>query len=333
MQPLPVEKIIAGPNLPTLPAVAMRVLELTQNDDVDLTDLATAIQADQALSARILRTINSSFYGLPRPVGSIRPAIQYLGTNAVKALVLGFSLVQSINGRAEHDVGFNYVDYWRRAVHSAAAARELARASRKADHEEAFLAALMQDIGMIALYRAYGDRYLQIMDIAGNDHNQLSAIEQRELEVTHERIGAKIAQIWRLPDSTIEAIASHHGACRDDATNPMFCRIVHLGVMLADVITCNDDEARISAFMTQAEQRLGLSHAALQDIMSRAATAASDIASQLKLKTGETPDIEPILARADELRLQHEMQMARNVDGTPSSDAAHNRTSKHGTAA
>ncbi|MEC7351753.1 MAG: HDOD domain-containing protein, partial [Planctomycetota bacterium] len=83
------DSILYDPALPSLPSVALEVLELASREDVDLRDFERAIERDQAISIRILRTVNSSYYGLGKPCGSIRQAISYLGVKTLKALVLG----------------------------------------------------------------------------------------------------------------------------------------------------------------------------------------------------------------------------------------------------
>ncbi|MCH2147839.1 MAG: HDOD domain-containing protein, partial [Phycisphaerales bacterium] len=122
-----IEELIAGHRLPTLPTVAARVLEMTDAEDIDLRRIADVVQMDQALAAKVLRTVNSSFYGLSRPCGTVRQAMVYLGLNAVKTLVLSFSLVDTVDGRGADANGFNFTEYWRRSIHTAVAARELAR--------------------------------------------------------------------------------------------------------------------------------------------------------------------------------------------------------------
>ena len=143
------DKVLASPKLPTLPAVATKMLQLTSNPDVELDDIADLVQYDQALSAKILKTVNSSYYSLRQPCTNIKRALTYLGLNTVKSLVLGFSLVDLTR---HNDDGFDLMDYWRRCVYSAAAARRIAMVTGTCDADEAYIAALMQDIGMLAMH-------------------------------------------------------------------------------------------------------------------------------------------------------------------------------------
>src|SRR5881227_3036375 len=118
------QRIKQCPSLPSLPSIAMQVLDLAQKTDVDITEIARTISKDPALSTKILRTVNSSFYARSQHVSTISHALVILGLQSVKTLVLGFSLVTNLMGGKEK--GFRHIDYWRRSIFSATAARTIA---------------------------------------------------------------------------------------------------------------------------------------------------------------------------------------------------------------
>src|ERR1700712_3187647 len=109
-------KVRQCPTLPSLPAIAIEVLELAQRDEVDIAEIARTISRDAALSVKILRTVNSSFYGRSQSVSNLSQALVILGLQSVKTLVLGFSLVTNLRQNASR--GFKHVDYWKRSVYS-----------------------------------------------------------------------------------------------------------------------------------------------------------------------------------------------------------------------
>ena len=120
-----ITRIKQCPTLPSLPAIAVQVLELTQKADIDIAEIARVISKDPALSSKILRTVNSSFYGRSQAVGTISHALVILGLQSVKTLVLGFSLVSNLSkARAK---GFKHVGYWKRSIYAATAARTIAK--------------------------------------------------------------------------------------------------------------------------------------------------------------------------------------------------------------
>src|SRR5277367_2256143 len=153
-------RVRACPNLPSLPAIAMQVLELAQQADVDIAEIARVISKDPAMSGKILKTVNSSFYGRSQHVSTISHALVILGLQSVKTLVLGFSLVSNLT--RSKSKGFKHLVYWKRSIFAATAARSIAAKANLVQQEEAFLAALLMDIGMLVLDLVFGDAYGEV---------------------------------------------------------------------------------------------------------------------------------------------------------------------------
>src|ERR1043165_1844290 len=135
-----IERIKQCPNLPSLPTIAMQVLELAQKPEVDIAEIARIICKDPAMSSKILRTVNSSFYGRSQHVSTISHALVILGLQSVKTLVLGFSLVTTLT--KEKSKGFKHLASWKRSICAATAARSIAAKAGVVQQEEAFLAGL-----------------------------------------------------------------------------------------------------------------------------------------------------------------------------------------------
>src|SRR4051812_8248207 len=133
-----VQRIRQCPSLPSLPTIAMQVLDLAQKSDVDIAEIARIISKDPALSTKILRTVNSSFYARSQNVSTISHSLVILGLQSVKTLVLGFSLVTNLKNKKSQ--GFNHLAYWKRSIYAATAARTIAGKINIVQQEEAFLA-------------------------------------------------------------------------------------------------------------------------------------------------------------------------------------------------
>src|SRR5882757_989116 len=159
------------PTLPSLPTIAMEVLNLAQCDEVDIAEIARIISRDPALSSKILRTVNSSFYGRSQSIGQVSQALVILGLQSVKTLVLGFSLVSNL--QESKSSGFKHLDYWKRSIYAATAAKTLAARTHMVQVEECFLAALLQDLGMLVLDQALKEEYGQIHEKAAT-HRELA---------------------------------------------------------------------------------------------------------------------------------------------------------------
>jgi two-component system, cell cycle response regulator len=318
MNPNADQIIERAPRIPSLPSVALKVLEMTRAANTDVREMAALIENDQGLAAKVIRTVNSSFYGLSKPCGTINQALVYLGLDAARTLVLGFSLVDCIDGGGDHDVSFDYVDYWRRAIHSAVAARELAALARTCNPDEAFLAALLQDIGMVALNRAFADRYLQAIDMVGGCHHKLVEIERQSLEVDHAEMGAALAARWNLPPQHVEAIRCHHSA--DDAADlhKIIAGIVELAGCAAETAAVPGAEPRpeaaaaVARFRALAKTRLGIAPEQADAVITVMARRAVELAWMLRVEAGRGLDVERILAQAEDLRTEHVLSVIRD---------------------
>src|SRR6476620_2581868 len=155
-----INRIKQCPSLPSLPPIAMQVLDMAQKADVDIAEIARIISKDPALSSKILRTVNSSFYGRSQHVSTISHALVILGLQSVKTLVLGFSLVA--DPTQTKGKGFKHLAYWKRSIFAATAGRTIASKIGLVQQEEAFLTALLMDIGMLVLDQVLGDQYGEI---------------------------------------------------------------------------------------------------------------------------------------------------------------------------
>lgn len=188
----------------SLPAVAMEVLRLTGEPRVDAPALKQCIERDPALTARILRVVNSSLFGLSQPVSDLNQALALLGTRPLKMLVLGFSLPKELFSGLEADL---LARYWRHTLVKAVAARELTERLWSKPGDEAFTAGLVQDIGQLAMIQDLGEPYRMFLH-----HAQVrgGSVIDRELEALgfdHCVLSARLLAHWGLPADLCAAIA------------------------------------------------------------------------------------------------------------------------------
>jgi two-component system cell cycle response regulator len=202
-----IDRIRQCPTLPSLPAIAIQVLDLAQSEEADIAEIARIISRDPALSCKILKTVNSSFYGRSQSVSTVSHALVILGLQSVKTLVLGFSLVSNLARNKSR--GFKHLVYWRHSIYAATAARTVAQRIGVVQQEECFLAALLMDIGMLVLDQVLGEPYGHIVE-QGNGHAGLAAVEQAALGITHADAAALLAEQWKLPPVLSTPMARHH---------------------------------------------------------------------------------------------------------------------------
>ena len=285
-------------SLPTLPAIAIQVLELAQSADVDITEIARTISKDPALSTKILRTVNSSFYARSQNVSTISHALVILGLQSVKTLVLGFSLVSNlIRGKEK---GFRHIDYWRRSIYSATAARTMAIRIRMVEQEEAFLASLLKDIGMLVLDQVLGSEYAEINSAAAN-HTELPGVEKLVLGSDHAEVGAFLTSNWKLPPVLTTPIACHHNpdACTDPALRKLV-DLVHVAGRCADVFVDLEPAPAIAHVRQLCASLYQMKDAETDAMLDDIAHRTKEAAVLFEINLGSAVNFEAILKKANE---------------------------------
>lgn len=308
-----VEEILSCPSLPSLPAVALRVIEQTSNPNVKLPELAETIQTDQALAAKVLRTVNSSFYGLRQRCASINKALVMLGLGPVKSLALGFSLIGSV-GQTSDD-GFDYPAYWRRGLITAIAAKIFAEAAGKKFADEAFLAGLLQDVGMVALHRALNRRYLVVLAATQGDHRRLVKAELADLEIQHPDIGAMLCQRWRLPDELVVPVKYHERPTAAPQQYVEIVRCVGLGNLAHDALSDPEPANCLRRLYTRGEEWLGFTSDQMQSLTKRIGQSVNEMAGLFRLDVGTHLDPEALVAAAEQQLLDLPASPADTVHG------------------
>jgi diguanylate cyclase (GGDEF)-like protein len=293
-----IKKIKACPTLPSLPAIAVQVLELAQKDHVDIAEIARVISKDPALSSKILRTVNSSFYGRANTISTISHALVLLGIQSVKTLVLGFSLVGNLSKTKTK--GFKHVTYWRRSVYAATAARLLASKLHIVQQEECFLGALLMDIGMLVLDQVLGEEYGNAHDSAAT-HQQLAEVERKAFGLTHAEASGVLAEQWKLPPVLAAPMAFHdHPKDVSDQALKKLAEIVSVSGRCADVFV-DENPAEALAFVRRAfSESFQVNEADCDAMMSDISTRTKEIASLFELNLNDGASFESVLKRANE---------------------------------
>jgi len=253
-------------NFPSPPGVASHIIELAQDPEIEMGKVAKALSMDSALSSKVLRIANSPLYAQRRKSENLRQALVVLGLNATLTLALSFSLVKSLRGTKSN--GLDYKFYWRRALLSATAARALSDFLHQSLAEEIFLAALLQDVGMLALDQALPDLYRGIESLQ-QDHVALSELETKRLQVDHAYIGAWMMRNWQLPERLHKAIAHSHHLQQSFTAEPaqIFERCVALSGPIADLFLQEPHQRQFAETALRAERSLGLDKMAFGQVL------------------------------------------------------------------
>ncbi|QOV91542.1 sensor domain-containing diguanylate cyclase [Humisphaera borealis] len=301
-----VDRIQQCPNLPSMPAIAMEVLTLAQSPDADIPKIAKTISQDPALSGKILRTVNSSFYGRSQAVGTISQGLVILGLQSVKTLVLGFSLVTNLS--KSQGKGFKHLSYWKHSIYAATAARSIAKKLNVLQQEEAFLAALLMDIGMLVLDTVISDEYGAVCAQA-KTHEELVIAETAALGLTHADAGGVMAAMWKLPPLLATPIAKHHDAASvEDPQLRKLTELVHLAARCADVFVDEEAAEPISAVRSLCREQHGLTDADADALLADIGQRTKEVATLFEINIGSTAAYEAILKRANEALVEMTLQ-------------------------
>jgi HD-like signal output (HDOD) protein len=252
-------------SLPALPSVIVQVNEKVNNPKTSALDLARTILEDQALTARLLRLVNSPFYGFPRRVATVTEAVTILGFHPIRNLLLTASVVDLLV--SEEVPEFSPTALWEHSVGTAVAAGLVARYARYEDREEVFVAGLLHDVGKLVLFQFLTKEFIKVLEVARAEDLSIRASEQRLLGFTHDQVGRLLAERWKLPVRLSEAIGCHH---RPDLAQigKREAAIVHGADVLARALGLGSggDDA-VPSIEQESWRRLALPGTALEPLM------------------------------------------------------------------
>lgn len=285
-----------------MPAVAIQILDLCQRDEPDIAEIAKLISSDPALSAKILRLTNSPMYGLKCEIRTVSHAICVLGLSAVRPLALSFSLVKGLQDKDKKALTW----FWRRSLLSAVAARELSSATGYRLSEEAFMGALLQDIGVLALRQLAGMEYATLAR-AGTRHQILVEGEVALFGEDHAGLGAWLAERWRLPTTLCTAIAFSHSPDKIPAdVHPDIANLIRLVAVsgeVADLWIEQDPALAMKTLRHSTSQLLQIDDEKLDTTLERIAIRAEEVASYFDIELGSAEELSGILEQAKETLL------------------------------
>lgn len=243
--------------LPTLPAVFRQLQEALADPETGAQQLGDIIEQDMAMTAKILKIVNSAFFGLRRSIASPQEAVTYLGIDTVKSLVLVNSIFERAEPLATRQLGLE--DLWRHslAVASGAKAIALMEGASRAEADMVFIAGVLEDVGILVLAANFPQAYDRAIEVLLAEKVLLTTVEQEEFAVTHAEVGAYLLGLWGIPAPVLKIVSQHHSP--QLTLEPGFAP--ELAVYAADILTGEQGGHpifRTGRFDTKALARLGL---------------------------------------------------------------------------
>lgn len=306
-------------DLPTLPGVALRIVELSNDPDSSLADVVEVIAPDPALSVKFLKVANSPIYSRRRKIDNLRQALSLLGLNTAVTLALSFSLRTAFAETQQHN--FDMSLYWRRSLLAGEAARTLGAQRKLTYQDELFLAGLLQDIGMLVLDRVAPKEYGLLVKRAAN-HDQLSKEETQAFGVDHIKVGTWLLRQWGLPEYLQLSLAGSQDPTTvktpPDRADLVAC--VAVSGRIADVWLYPEDQDMLFKAADTAQRWLGMDAQAYQQVLDAMATTLPEVS---KLFDMQLTELECALALLDEAK---EILVLRNLKMEEQAASLENRT-------
>jgi len=235
-------------DLPSLPEVVTRVTELVQNPKSSAADMGRVISHDSGLTSRVLRLVNSAYYGFPKQISSIQHAIMILGFTTIKGLVLSSSIFKIFSPKNNLVNTLDYKKFWKHSLLTAIASKKIHQKLFFEDDENIFSAAILHDIGKLILDQYDHNNYANVIAEAPDQIyiNQVLNLEQKYCEVTHPSIGHTVAESWNLPKVLSDVIKYHHDPLQSEE-NKKITTIVYLGNYISQLVL-NVGEFKMDVF-------------------------------------------------------------------------------------
>jgi two-component system cell cycle response regulator len=284
--------------LPSPSGVALAIIELCRKDGASIDEIAHAVRADPALSGRIIKFANAAANAPRRPIVSVPEAIQLVGINTVRQLVLGFSLLgQYRNGAC---AAFDYSRYWSRSLAVAIAASALCLRVRSAPPDEAFTCGLLSDVGTLALATIYPDEYAELVAVQPPPSVQeMARVERERFATDHNELGAALLADWHLPRLFVVSVFHHEAP--EQARLPegsrefIICQVLHLAARLGDLcVSPEPARAHLLPDLILGAAKVGLDEAALSKLTEEVTVQWREWGKILEVHTQAVPAFETI---------------------------------------
>ena len=261
-------------HIATLPEVTLKIVELVEDPSSTAQDLHNVIANDPALSSRILKVVNSSFYGLPGQIGSINRAIVMLGLNAVKNIAIAASLAKLFRG-GDLSHGFSARAVWEHAVACGAITKMVADTAKVGFSDEAFLGGLMHNIGLMVEMQFDRNKLIEVVQTLGVNGEGVPANDMRDVEAQffgadHQDFGKGLCEKWKFPNNFILVTGYHHNPLEAPADGRRLPAMVYVADRLVGSI---DGQFRLDLTSLEIDpavlEVLNLSETGLQSIRER----------------------------------------------------------------
>ncbi len=235
-------------SLPSMPSLYAEIIKALESPDVHVGKVATIIAKDVGMTAKVLQLVNSAYFSLRQHVAGITQAVNLLGLDTIKSLVLSLQVFSQFEEKKILALSIDKV--WRHSLRVGVAAKAIMKHETKDPTliDDAFMAGMLHDMGKFILAANFPEDYVRIKEMAEAEKISLAESEKKLLGTTHAEIGGYLLTLWALPDSIVEAVTFHHSPdhCLASSLSPM--PVVHIADMLEHQSRSDHSEERRGSF-------------------------------------------------------------------------------------
>lgn len=277
------EKVRHSDQLPMLPDLAVRIIDMSNDKELYAAKISEVIANDAVLSARLLQVSNSSIFPFRHEITNLNQALAILGIQLTMSIAIGFAIIDMMRSRETKDTGFNHDAFWRKSVLSAIAAIEMRSELSGVEQGDLFVAALMQDVGMIGFEVFEGKKYTQLVNGA-RSHLDLLELERRMFGIDHAEIGAAILKRWNLPSIHINAVRNSHYLLEAKSITELSkleYAVAFSGLLAEQWISESSSRQELDKVIQQALERIG--EQGYKNVVNKTADAVPDANELFKM--------------------------------------------------
>lgn len=262
-------------DLPTLPSVVTQIIKMVEDPETSAADMNEVISQDPSLTAKVLKLVNSAFYGFSRQISTVREAVVILGFNRVKSLALSASVFEVFQGDGSDK--FDRVGLWEHSIGTGVAAEILGKRIRYPNPEEILVVGILHNIGKIVIDLYFHDELREIFEVIRDRNCSMLEAEREVLGVGHPRIGSWLAEQWNLPEQITQSIKHYPNPLKAPSDYKTLPMLIHVGDIFARTknIGWTGDE-QIPAFQEDVMDELDIEKDDIPELLEELETEMQD---------------------------------------------------------
>ncbi len=284
----------SGYSLPPLSPVATRLVELASDDTCSASDLANLIEKDPSLSVRLLKLANSAFFRTCYPVTTLTNAVVKVGFEHLRIMALSVSL------RDVFPMGkvgtLDYEKFWRISIYRGLIAKHLANQLKTCNPEEAFVAALIMEIGLLIFFDLFVKESPEDIELKLDPLEDLLLWEKKHYGTDHRKIGEEVLSYWKFPENMVLCQQTSRESLDNETANPLV-KVCQLASILSQIVSPNFEE--FSSPYKVALETFGLDQTVIHDIILMTLGQVENIADSLRVDLNRENDLLGIVEKAN----------------------------------